>query len=379
MRTFHRHKWVLQTSSVLWNCLHTFYFCAIVILKFNNENRKMKYDIFISYRREGGYELAKHLNDLLVRDGYKVSFDMDTLRSGDFDTQLLSRIDECKDFIIIVDEHAFDRISDSKYKSKTDWLRSELAYALKRNKNIIPIFYGVNSFSRWNLPNDIVGVTKKNGPEYNKYHFNSFYSILKKRFIHKKNKWISFIFGLIIIAIVVGIVNVIVSNLTKTDSSEDEITKSQKTEIVDTPAQLEKLREEALKSFCGNYSLFAPGLMKEGIPVEFWLKLDPVNHSCKYLCDGLANITHSIGIYGREQQCPEIWEIYRFSLNNNLRSAIVDMRQVDEWYEGENRVCTVKLELDEFNDLKMTFISGNAKPGILYTPSPVLNRKIGNQ
>lgn len=26
----------------------------------------MKYDIFISYRREGGYDTAKHLNDLLV-------------------------------------------------------------------------------------------------------------------------------------------------------------------------------------------------------------------------------------------------------------------------------------------------------------------------
>ena len=43
----------------------------------------MKYDIFISYRREGGYDTAKHLNDLLVRDGYRVSFDIDTLRNGD--------------------------------------------------------------------------------------------------------------------------------------------------------------------------------------------------------------------------------------------------------------------------------------------------------
>ena len=39
----------------------------------------MKYDIFISYRRVGGFDTAKHLNDLLVRDGYKVSFDVYTL------------------------------------------------------------------------------------------------------------------------------------------------------------------------------------------------------------------------------------------------------------------------------------------------------------
>ena len=29
----------------------------------------MDYDVFISYRREGGYDTAKHLNDLLVMDG----------------------------------------------------------------------------------------------------------------------------------------------------------------------------------------------------------------------------------------------------------------------------------------------------------------------
>ena len=38
----------------------------------------MKYDIFISYRRKGGYETAKHLYDLFSKDGYRVSFDLDT-------------------------------------------------------------------------------------------------------------------------------------------------------------------------------------------------------------------------------------------------------------------------------------------------------------
>ena len=97
----------------------------------------MKYDVFISYRREGGYDTAKHLNDLLVRDGYRVSFDIDTLRNGDFDIQLLSRIEECKDFILIVDKHAFDRTLDINFDSTKDWMRCELAHALKHNKNII--------------------------------------------------------------------------------------------------------------------------------------------------------------------------------------------------------------------------------------------------
>lgn len=159
----------------------------------------MKYDVFISYRRQGGYDTAKHLSDLLARDGYKVSFDIDTLRSGNFDTQLLDRIDRCKDFILIVDEHAFDRTLDESFDRQKDWMRNELAYALRKEKNIIPVFLsGVNGFPN-NLPDDIIGVTKKNGPEYNRYYFNDFYRELKRRFLHKpyQHKSVGIIIGVI--------------------------------------------------------------------------------------------------------------------------------------------------------------------------------------
>jgi hypothetical protein len=142
-----------------------------------------KYDIFISYRREGGYDTAKHLNDLLVRDGYRVSFDIDTLRNGDFDEQLYDRIDQCEDFILIVDAHAFDRSLDPKSDPTKDWLRCELAHALQKGKNIIPVFLaGVKGFPE-NLPEDIQAVEQKNGPEYNRYYFNDFYRALKTRFL----------------------------------------------------------------------------------------------------------------------------------------------------------------------------------------------------
>ena len=148
----------------------------------------MKYDVFISYRREGGYDTAKHLNDLLVRDGYRVSFDIDTLRNGDFDVQLLSRIEECKDFILIVDEHAFDRTLDPTFDPKKDWVRCELAHALKLNKNIIPVFLnGITEFPE-NLPEDVVGVVKKNGPEYSKFYFNVFYKKLRSEFLTAKSR-----------------------------------------------------------------------------------------------------------------------------------------------------------------------------------------------
>nr|WP_277232769.1 toll/interleukin-1 receptor domain-containing protein [Phocaeicola salanitronis] len=155
----------------------------------------------MSYRRQGGYDTAKHLNDLLSHDGYKVSFDIDTLRSGDFDIQLLERIDQCKDFILIVDEHAFERTLDKTFDKAKDWMRNELAYALKKDKNIIPVFLsGVKGFPE-GLPDDIKGVMTKNGPEYNRYYFNDFYRELKKRFLHKSHRsyFVKIFIGLIFI------------------------------------------------------------------------------------------------------------------------------------------------------------------------------------
>lgn len=144
----------------------------------------MKYDVFLSYRRKGGFETAKHLFDLLTKDGYKVCLDLDTLREGDFDKALLSRIDECQDFILIVDANAFERSVDPDYLPQRDWLRQELSYALKQGKNVIPVLLAGAAFPD-NLPPDISQVAYKNGPSYSFEYFDSFYDKLKK-FLHTK-------------------------------------------------------------------------------------------------------------------------------------------------------------------------------------------------
>ena len=145
-----------------------------------------RYDIFLSYRRRGGFETAKHLFDLLTRDGYSVSFDIDTLRAGDFDTTLLRRIDQCTDFILILDREAFDRTLDPAFDRNKDWMRIELAYALDKGKNIIPVM--LSGFTEFpdNLPADIAAVERKNGPKYDSYYFDDFYRRLKSDFLETK-------------------------------------------------------------------------------------------------------------------------------------------------------------------------------------------------
>lgn len=164
----------------------------------------MKYDVFLSYRRKGGFETAKHLFDLLTKDGYKVCLDLDTLREGDFNKELLRRIDDCQDFILIVDAHAFDRSVDPDYLPQRDWLRQELSYALKQGKNVIPVLLAGAVFPD-NLPSDISQVAYKNGPSYSFEYFDSFYDKLKK-FLHTKRALIRKIWLFSAIAVVALIV-----------------------------------------------------------------------------------------------------------------------------------------------------------------------------
>ena len=145
-----------------------------------------KYDIFISYRRDGGFETAKHLYDLLSQNGYYVSFDIHTLRSGDFNVELLRRVEQCKDFILILNQGAFDRTIDPNFDPQKDWLRQELAYALQLGKNVIPIMLsGFTEFPN-NLPADVANVQWRNGPKYDRYYFDNFYQRLVNDFITAK-------------------------------------------------------------------------------------------------------------------------------------------------------------------------------------------------
>ena len=60
--------------------------------------------------------------------------DVESLRSGKFNTQLFSVIEECQDFLLVLSEKALDRCSDPK-----DWVRLEIEHALKSRKNIVPV------------------------------------------------------------------------------------------------------------------------------------------------------------------------------------------------------------------------------------------------
>jgi len=93
----------------------------------------MKYDVFVSYRRSDAFT-ANLVAEKLKNLGYSVFFDVETLRSGNFNTQLYDVIKGCKDFVLVLPPNALDRCI-----SEEDWIRKEVCHAMDCNKNIIPV------------------------------------------------------------------------------------------------------------------------------------------------------------------------------------------------------------------------------------------------
>jgi len=135
--------------------------------------KQPKYDIFISYRRDGGESTAKILRDKLSELGYQVFFDVESLRSGDFNTRLYSVIEECQDFLLILSPGALDRC-----RNEDDWVRLEIEHALETGKNVIPVMLRGFSFPQV-LPESIDALRYKNGVESNYQFFDAFIEKLR--------------------------------------------------------------------------------------------------------------------------------------------------------------------------------------------------------
>jgi len=152
-----------------------------------------KFEIFISYRRKGGYNTAKLIYDRLRLDGYSVSFDIDTLVNGNFDVELEQRVKDCKDFLLVLSPGIFDRFleSDPDYDADNDWVRREIKCAIDEKKNIIPLQLEDFIFPK-KLPDNVKDLVKeiarKNALDLNHRYFEAAYEKMKT-FMISKPRW----------------------------------------------------------------------------------------------------------------------------------------------------------------------------------------------
>lgn len=106
-----------------------------------------RFDLFISYRRAGGYYAARLLYELLTRRGMNVFLDTERLGSGRFDENIYSVIEQCSAMIVVLSKGALDRREDEE-----DWVRREILKARqeqsRRSFKIIPALLEGASFPK---------------------------------------------------------------------------------------------------------------------------------------------------------------------------------------------------------------------------------------
>lgn len=118
-------------------------------------------DIFISYRRSTGNQLASLLKVLLQLRGHKVFIDVDRLYAGQFDSSLLKNIQAAKHFVLVLTPNALDRCVGDDVCN--DWVHKEVRCALEHNKNFIPVLDPRFEWPDENqLPADMRAVTRFN-------------------------------------------------------------------------------------------------------------------------------------------------------------------------------------------------------------------------
>lgn len=139
-----------------------------------------KYQIFISYRRDGGEDLARLLEYKLTDRGFNVFFDVESLRSGAFNKALFEKIAECTDVVVVLPPHGLDRCSDP-----NDWVRLEISRALELKKNVIPIMMRNFTFPE-NLPEDIDDLRHMNGINASNEFFEAVIEKLVSILLHSK-------------------------------------------------------------------------------------------------------------------------------------------------------------------------------------------------
>ncbi|XP_037814995.1 NAD(+) hydrolase sarm1 isoform X5 [Lucilia sericata] len=132
------------------------------ILSSSEDSMAKTLDVFVSYRRSNGSQLASLLKVHLQLRGFSVFIDVERLEAGKFDNGLLNSIRQAKNFVLVLTPNALERcVDDNECK---DWVHREIVAALNSNCNIIPI---IDSQFFWpepeRLPEDMRSVCHFNG------------------------------------------------------------------------------------------------------------------------------------------------------------------------------------------------------------------------
>ncbi|KAJ7309042.1 hypothetical protein JRQ81_008331 [Phrynocephalus forsythii] len=118
-------------------------------------------DVFISYRRSTGSQLASLLKVHLQLHGFSVFLDVEKLEAGKFEDKLTQSVVSARNFVLVLSRNALDRCMGD--IEKRDWVHKEITTALNCGKNIIPVTDHFEWPDPKQVPEDMRAVLKFNG------------------------------------------------------------------------------------------------------------------------------------------------------------------------------------------------------------------------
>ncbi|KAL7976067.1 hypothetical protein Chor_009745 [Crotalus horridus] len=118
-------------------------------------------DVFISYRRRTGSQLASLLKVHLQLHGFSVFLDVEKLEAGKFEDKLTQSVMSARNFVLVLSVQALDRCKGD--VAGRDWVHKEIATALSCRKNVIPVADHFEWPDPEELPEDMRAILKFNG------------------------------------------------------------------------------------------------------------------------------------------------------------------------------------------------------------------------
>ena len=149
-------EYLLQNTYNLYELLEKL---RIDIRRFKAK-RETAYDNFISYRRKYGGYIAKLIFDALNKRGDRTFFDVHSMRQGEYPEQIREAICGSEYVIVILTPGSLDGC----VKEQADWMRYEIAYALKKGKKIVTVMADEFQFPE-EMPEDIEAISRVQGVE----------------------------------------------------------------------------------------------------------------------------------------------------------------------------------------------------------------------
>ena len=136
--------------------------------------------VFISYRREDGAASARSICDRLTQvfGSANIFMDVNSLVPGQrFDVELDTALSQCKVFLAIIGPRWMELLEKRERDGERDYVRQELATALRRNMIVIPVLAeGARLPRSTSLPPDISAIVMHQKQE-----------VTHERFVHDVN------------------------------------------------------------------------------------------------------------------------------------------------------------------------------------------------